>query len=191
MPPYVLVIQSVLADNQILSHLQVAVKVITVRQPENASNLTKKHDELLQEIRVWGRLQNEHILPVLGYVHGHGHLPSLVFPWMQNGSLTTFLREHKSLERGERFRLVCSSQYDGIHVQTNFHTFSCKISHLHCSIVCLLVYKSMDSQVDFFISACYRGGPWKSNWCEFLLTSTRQTSTDYLPCPGALGQHFD
>ncbi|KAG1821548.1 kinase-like domain-containing protein, partial [Suillus subaureus] len=59
-----------------------------------------------QEIRVWGRLQNEHILPVLGYVYGHGHLPSLVFPWMENGSLTNFLREHETLERGERFSLV-------------------------------------------------------------------------------------
>ncbi|KAG1870697.1 kinase-like domain-containing protein [Suillus subalutaceus] len=84
----------------------VAVKIIRVLQPENASDLTKRYNELLEEIKVWGRLQNEHILPVLGHVYGHGHLPSLVFPWMENGSLTNFLRERKTLERGERFRLL-------------------------------------------------------------------------------------
>ncbi|KAG1887148.1 kinase-like domain-containing protein, partial [Suillus subluteus] len=74
---------------------------------------------LVEEIRVWGRLQNEHILPVLGHVYWHGHLPSLVFPWMENGSLTNFLDKYETLERGERFRLVSSSGYNGIHVQTN------------------------------------------------------------------------
>lgn len=83
-----------------------AVKVIRVLQPNNILDLTERYEELLQEIRVWGRLQNEHILPVLGHVYGHGHLPSLVFPWMENGSLTNFLREHETLERGERFRLL-------------------------------------------------------------------------------------
>jgi hypothetical protein len=126
----------------------VAVKVVGVLQPEDDSDLAKRHDELLEEIKVWGRLQNEHILPVLGHAYGHGRLPSLVFPWMENGSLTNFLRGHKTLERGERFRLVSPSDYDGIHVQTSFCVFSCKISPRHCNIVCLPVYKSVDSQVD-------------------------------------------
>lgn len=93
-------------DRRNYSPITVAVKVIRVLQPNNALDLTERYDELLQEIRVWGRLQNEHILPVLGYVYGHGHLPSLVFPWMENGSLTNFLREHETLERGERFSLL-------------------------------------------------------------------------------------
>ncbi|KAG2364540.1 kinase-like domain-containing protein [Suillus spraguei] len=84
----------------------VAVKVIGVLQPENVSDLTKRYNELLEEIKVWGRLQNEHILPVLGYVYGHGHLPSLVFPWMENGSLTKFLCDHQTLGRGECLRLL-------------------------------------------------------------------------------------
>ncbi|KAG2347894.1 hypothetical protein BDR05DRAFT_591192 [Suillus weaverae] len=88
------------------SPITVAVKVIRVLQPKNVLDLTERYDELLQEIRVWGRLQNEHVLPVLGHVYGHGHLPSLVFPWMENGSLTNFLREHETLDRGERFRLL-------------------------------------------------------------------------------------
>ncbi|KAG2146064.1 kinase-like domain-containing protein [Suillus bovinus] len=93
-------------DRPNFSPVTVAVKVTRVLQPKNILDLTGRYDELLQEIRVWGRLQNEHILPVLGYVCGHGHLPSLVFPWMENGNLTNFLREHESLERGERFRLL-------------------------------------------------------------------------------------
>lgn len=93
-------------DRPTSSPVTVAVKVIRVLQPNNILDLTERYEELLQEIRVWGRLQNEHILPVLGHVYGHGHLPSLVFPWMENGSLTNFLREHETLERGERFRLL-------------------------------------------------------------------------------------
>lgn len=90
-------------DRPNYSPVLVAVKVIRVLQP---LDLTERYDELLQEIRVWGRLQNEHILPVLGHVRGHGYLPSLVFPWMENGSLTNFLRERQTLERGERYRLL-------------------------------------------------------------------------------------
>ncbi|KAG1750244.1 kinase-like domain-containing protein [Suillus lakei] len=84
----------------------VAVKVIRVLQPDNVLHLTKRTNEIIQEIKVWGRLQNEHILPVLGHVYGHGLLPSLVLPWMDNGSLTSFLSKCTTLERGERFRLL-------------------------------------------------------------------------------------
>ncbi|KAG1781795.1 kinase-like domain-containing protein [Suillus placidus] len=84
----------------------VALKVIRVPQLSNDADLKERYNELLQEIRVWGSLQNKHILPVLGHVYGRDPLPSLVFPWMENGSLTNFLSKHKTLERGERFRLL-------------------------------------------------------------------------------------
>lgn len=158
-----------------------AVKVIRVLQPKNILDLTERYDELLQEIKVWGRLQNEHILPVLGYVYGHGHLPSLVFPWMENGSLTNFLREYESLVRGERFRLVSSFDYDGIHAQMNFCMFSCKISPRHCNIVCLHSFtKVWTLEWIFYSSACYRSGSRGSNRCESLPNLTGQTSTDDL-----------
>jgi serine/threonine protein kinase len=157
----------------------VAVKVIRVLQPNNILDLTERYEELLQEIRVWGRLQNEHILPVLGHVYGHGHLPSLVFPWMENGSLTNFLREHETLERGERFRLVGSS--DPIwHLCTN------EFPYVQLQDVALALQYCTSAHLQkcgfssgFFISALYRSGSRRSNRCEFLPKSTRQMSTNY------------
>ncbi|KAG1745406.1 kinase-like domain-containing protein [Suillus paluster] len=83
----------------------VAVQVVRVRH--DSEFLPKKGDELRQEIKVWGRLQNEHILPLLGIVHGDDPLPGLVSPWINNGSLIELLKSHhETLTRHERFRLL-------------------------------------------------------------------------------------
>ncbi|KAG0700572.1 kinase-like domain-containing protein [Suillus ampliporus] len=80
----------------------VAVKVIRVQH--DLRNLTV---DLRREIKVWGRLQDHHILPLLGLVHGYGPLPALVSPWMDNGNLISFLRgRHNTLRRRERLRLL-------------------------------------------------------------------------------------
>ncbi|KAG2103160.1 hypothetical protein BD769DRAFT_169197 [Suillus cothurnatus] len=126
------------------SLVTVAVKVVGVLQPEDDSDLAKRHDELLEEIKVWGRLQNEHILPVLGHAYGHGRLPSLVFPWMENGSLTNFLRGHKTLERGERFRLL-----QDIASALQYRMSAC--------------LQKCGLSSGFFVSACYRSGSRRFN----------------------------
>ncbi|KAG0700560.1 kinase-like domain-containing protein [Suillus ampliporus] len=79
----------------------VAVKVFRPRFGQsNRSNLR-------EAIKVWGRLQNDHILPLLGLVHGYGPSPALVSPWMDNGTLMNFLNErHDTLKRCERLRLL-------------------------------------------------------------------------------------
>ncbi|KAG2039308.1 kinase-like domain-containing protein [Suillus americanus] len=83
----------------------VAVQVIKVQH--DSDSLSKKGEELRREIKVWGRLQNEHILPLLGLVHGYGPLPGLVSPWIDSGSLIELLvRHHNILTRHERFRLL-------------------------------------------------------------------------------------
>jgi hypothetical protein len=65
------------------------------------------------KIKVWGRLQHEHILPLLGLSYGYGPLPGLVSPWMDNGTLIDFLyKRHKTFTRYERFRLVGYFGYD-------------------------------------------------------------------------------
>ncbi|OJA14027.1 hypothetical protein AZE42_07404 [Rhizopogon vesiculosus] len=71
-------------------------------------NQRAKHGEQFRrKIKVWARLQNEHILPLLGLCHGYGTLPGLVSPWMDNGSLMYFLfRRYKTLTRYECFRLL-------------------------------------------------------------------------------------
>ncbi|KAG2359598.1 kinase-like domain-containing protein [Suillus spraguei] len=83
----------------------VAVQVIKVQH--DSDPLCKKGEELRREIKVWGRLQNEHILPLLGLVHGYGPLPGLVSPWIDSGSLIELLvRRQNILTRHERFRLL-------------------------------------------------------------------------------------
>ncbi|KAG0700563.1 kinase-like domain-containing protein [Suillus ampliporus] len=83
----------------------VAVKVIRIRP--DWRDLTTADNDLRQEIKVWGRLRNDHILPLLGLVDGYGPLPSLVAPWMDNGNLISFLRgRHDTLQRCERLRLL-------------------------------------------------------------------------------------
>ncbi|OJA09355.1 hypothetical protein AZE42_05976 [Rhizopogon vesiculosus] len=63
--------------------------------------------DVRREVKLWGRLQNEHILPLLGLVHDTGSLPGLVVPWMEHGSLGDFLRRHhNTLTRFQRFRLL-------------------------------------------------------------------------------------
>jgi len=79
----------------------VAVKCIRAGVEININRFTR-------EIKVWGRLQHEHILPLLGVVYGFGPLPGLVSLWM--GTLYEYLdgRRHEEniLTRFERFRLV-------------------------------------------------------------------------------------
>jgi len=80
-----------------LDNRQVVVKVFKVSDKR-----------LRQEIKVWPRLQHEHILPLLGLVRDFpgSSVPSLVSPWMHNGNLLNFLQHSSALTRYERFRLV-------------------------------------------------------------------------------------
>src|SRR5882757_10563983 len=100
----------------------------------------KQGEQFRRKIKVWARLQNEHILPLLGLCHGYGTLPGLVSPWMDNGSLMYFLyRRYKTLTRYECFRLVCYLVYDWTH---NSPVISWKILPQRCSIVRLFLYES-------------------------------------------------
>jgi hypothetical protein len=113
----------------------------------NQHDLTKQ-GELRRKIKVWARLQNEHILPLLGLCRGYGALPGLVSPWMDNGSLMYFLyRSHKTLTRYERFRLVGNFVYDWTH---NLPVFSWKILPRRYSIVRLLFYGGASTSKSFY-----------------------------------------
>lgn len=96
-----------------------AIKVIRVQH--DLSNLNAAGNDLRREIKIWGKLQNDHILPLLGLVRGYagpGPLPALVSPWMGNGNLINFLRgRHSTLKRREHLRLVGFSCYDWSHIR--------------------------------------------------------------------------
>ncbi|KAG1738751.1 kinase-like domain-containing protein [Suillus lakei] len=71
----------------------VAVKAlrVTSRNPENIKKLIKK---LRQEVFVWQALEYSHILSLYGTTNDFDNtVPALVCPWMENGSLQTYLDE--------------------------------------------------------------------------------------------------
>lgn len=49
--------------------------------------------KLSREIRIWAQLSHPNVLPLLGYfVEGTGAMPSLVSEWMENGTLTEYIK---------------------------------------------------------------------------------------------------
>ncbi|KAF9222663.1 kinase-like protein [Gyrodon lividus] len=60
-----------------------------------------------RELTIWARLRHENVVPLLGIVFGFGPLPSMVCPWIANGSLTGYLKRwDKGLEIGHRLALL-------------------------------------------------------------------------------------
>lgn len=98
-----------------------------IPDPHDLEDLTNRCYHLRRKIKIWGRLQHEHILPLLGVVHGLGYspLPGLVTPWVDNGTLQNFLsRRQNTLTRFERFCLVGCFCYGWIHLGLNLPIFS-------------------------------------------------------------------
>ncbi|KAL4065121.1 hypothetical protein J3A83DRAFT_416262 [Scleroderma citrinum] len=60
-----------------------------------------------QEIHTWMRLpRHENVLPLYGVALGFGPLPSLVLPWMYNGTLTSYLERKPTLPYHKKLALV-------------------------------------------------------------------------------------
>ncbi|KAF8842622.1 kinase-like protein, partial [Paxillus ammoniavirescens] len=60
-----------------------------------------------RELRVWLNLKHTNILPLFGTTMGFGQFPAMVCPWLEDGSLTSYLeRRHDSLTTVERLDLV-------------------------------------------------------------------------------------
>jgi hypothetical protein len=134
---------------------QVAIKFMNRHQ-----DLTKNGDLLRRKIKVWGRLQNEHILPLLGLCHGYGALPGLVSPWMDNGSLMYFLyRRHITLTRYECFRLVSYFGFDRPIIHRCLAGRYC----LGVAISYVFSLLKVRAQLNYSTSARYRSGSRKSN----------------------------
>jgi hypothetical protein len=64
--------------------------------------------QLEREIRVWHFLHHENILPLHGIASGFGHYTATISPWMENGSLTSYLGRQRqaTLSVPDRLRLV-------------------------------------------------------------------------------------
>ncbi|KIJ09886.1 hypothetical protein PAXINDRAFT_17062 [Paxillus involutus ATCC 200175] len=51
--------------------------------------------KLRQELKVWVPLKHENILPLLGVATGFGRFTALVCPWMDNGTLTSYIEHNR------------------------------------------------------------------------------------------------
>jgi len=64
-----------------------------------------------RELKVWGRLKHDCILPLWGVANNFGPYPAMICPWVKNGTLTDFLeREQDTLSSQDKFTLVSLSQ---------------------------------------------------------------------------------
>lgn len=66
----------------------------------------KGDQRLIREIRAWSILHHRNVLTLLGFTYGfeaHSRLPSLVSPWMPNGTSRDYL---KGRNKSERIRIV-------------------------------------------------------------------------------------
>jgi len=71
--------------------------------------MIREHDfqRLMADFSKWNQLKDDHILPLCGITYGFGPVPAIVSPWMDNGSLSTYLDKHyNDLTETCKFSLV-------------------------------------------------------------------------------------
>ncbi|KAJ8588641.1 kinase-like protein [Rhizopogon salebrosus TDB-379] len=62
---------------------------------------------LMDDFSKWKQLQHEHILPLCGIAYDFGPVPAIVSPWMDNGSLSTYLhKNYGNLTDTQKFYLL-------------------------------------------------------------------------------------
>ncbi|KAG1792057.1 kinase-like domain-containing protein [Suillus plorans] len=86
-------------------NMRVAVKAIRIQA--EVKDREKKSRRLCKEAQIWATLKDVHILPLIGLTWGFGPLPALVCPWVENGSLHSYLElKYKDLSLGSRFYIL-------------------------------------------------------------------------------------
>ncbi|KAF9222664.1 kinase-like protein [Gyrodon lividus] len=81
----------------------VAVKAVRAQRTQgNTEDLDAQKKKLQRELRVWAKLRHNNVVQLLGVVSGFGLLPSMVSPWFNNGSLSSYLASHKTMNLSER-----------------------------------------------------------------------------------------
>ncbi|KAG1900067.1 kinase-like domain-containing protein [Suillus fuscotomentosus] len=66
--------------------------------------------EYLRERKLWERLMQENILPLLGVARGFDAAPgcdALVCPWMENGTLSKYIDRYPAMELRQKLKLLC------------------------------------------------------------------------------------
>lgn len=93
--------------NKTFKKEKVAVKSIKVRDDDKGS-IEEAQKIILMKVQGWMSLRHENLLPIYGTTTGFGSsLPCLVSPWMENGSLTSYLSAtNQTLTSAAKFLLL-------------------------------------------------------------------------------------
>lgn len=85
---------------------KVAVKTFRI-ESTSQGGLVKTHKRWSQQIHAWAKLEHENILPLYGIVMDFGPIVSIVHPWQDNGTLSTYLsRKYATLTVQDKFKLL-------------------------------------------------------------------------------------
>ncbi|KIJ07611.1 hypothetical protein PAXINDRAFT_102882 [Paxillus involutus ATCC 200175] len=103
--------------------IDVAVKAIRTYSADDGDD-AQKNKKLRRELKTWAKLDHVNILPLFGTTMNFGRFPAMVCPWLENGSLTSYLeRRHGTLNSVERVSLISDAaaglQY--LHSQSIIH----------------------------------------------------------------------
>ncbi|KAF9225089.1 kinase-like protein [Gyrodon lividus] len=86
--------------------IDVAVKAIRTYSADDGDYARDKK-RFRREIRSWMNLNHINVLPLLGTTMNFGRFPAMVCPWLENGSLTSYLeRRDDDLTTAERLSLL-------------------------------------------------------------------------------------
>ncbi|KIJ12412.1 hypothetical protein PAXINDRAFT_171220, partial [Paxillus involutus ATCC 200175] len=86
--------------------IHVAVKVIRTYSADDGDD-AKKNKRLRRELKTWLNLDHLNVLPLFGTTNDFGPFPAMVCPWLDNGSLSSYLqRRDDNLTLVERLALV-------------------------------------------------------------------------------------
>ncbi|KAG2060044.1 kinase-like protein [Suillus hirtellus] len=69
--------------------------------------MVNRPQRVRRELKVWGRLKHDTILPLWGVATDFGPYPAMICPWAENGALTGYLeRQESSLSSHDKFSLL-------------------------------------------------------------------------------------
>ncbi|KAG1853471.1 kinase-like domain-containing protein [Suillus subalutaceus] len=85
---------------------KVAVKSVRIPQANDTELVNRTSKRIRREAYVWITLEHENILTFNGVIDGFGPLPALVSPWMENGSLDSYLKQECVPSKAEILRML-------------------------------------------------------------------------------------
>ncbi|KAG1719387.1 kinase-like domain-containing protein [Suillus lakei] len=85
---------------------RVAVKSVRVPQADDTQLVNWTTKRIRREAYVWITLEHDNILTFNGVIDGFGLLPALVSPWMENGSLDSYLKRGHIPSKADRLRML-------------------------------------------------------------------------------------